>query len=381
MATRLKHAPETKWPWWKKTLIGILILAAVILLVLGGYLLYLESHYYRIEGETNLEVTTHENLPQAKKQNPYTMISWNTGFGAYNPEFSFFMDSGEGKNGETYQGKRSTAESSDAVASNLTGMEGILKNLNPDIMLLQEVDEKATRSYHINMKASFEDTFPSDDSVFAQNFHSVYLAYPFNDPHGSVIAGLLTLSGLQIDSASRYAYPVDETFITKFFDLDRCFDACEIPVEGSTKKLIVVNSHMSAYDKEGKVRDAQMDVLCNFLEEQYNLGNYIIVGGDFNQILTGEADHFDSQMKVPDWVYPFDESRLPDGFSVVKAQNADSVPTIRGTEAPYEKGVSYTTIVDGFIISDNITAGAENIDTDFQFSDHNPVKLTFTLEG
>ena len=40
---------------------------------------------------------------------------------------------------------------------------------------------------------------------------------------------------------------------------------------------------------------------------------------------------------------------------------------------------SYTTVVDGFLVSANIRATAENIDADFAYSDHNPVKLTFEL--
>ena len=47
---------------------------------------------------------------------------------------------------------------------------------------------------------------------------------------------------------------------------------------------------------------------------------------------------------------------------------------------PYVKGENYLTNVDGFIISDNITATAENIDGEYMYSDHNPVKIEFTLE-
>ena len=55
------------------------------------------------------------------------------------------------------------------------------------------------------------------------------------------------------------------------------------------------------------------------------------------------------------------------------------MPTCRGADLPYTPGVNYTTVVDGFLVSDNVQARAENIDTWFAFSDHNPVKLTFTL--
>lgn len=48
---------------------------------------------------------------------------------------------------------------------------------------------------------------------------------------------------------------------------------------------------------------------------------------------------------------------------------------------PYTKGVNYTLVIDGFIVSDNVTVKeVENIDTGFEFTDHNPVKMTFVLD-
>lgn len=378
MRDKLKTPGRVKTPVWKIILRVIGIILLIALLIVGGYVIYLQANYYRIEDDYELSVKDNAQT-QIQTGQSYTLLTWNTGFGAYNPEFSFFMDTGYGKDGTYYQGERSTAESLEAVESNVSGMKAILTSLNADMMILQEVDEKATRSHGVNMVDAFESSFPKDGAVYAQNFHSVFLAYPFNDPHGSVDAGLLTLSSFDIDEAIRYSYPVDESFPTKFFDLDRCFSACFLPVAGSTKSLVLVNSHMSAYDEGGTVRDEQMQVLSDFLSEQYSIGNYVIVGGDFNQILTGEDDHFESIMEVPDWVFPFDESLLPEGYQVVDAKNSDTTPSIRGTETAYVAGESYTTIVDGFIISDNITAGSEIIDTAFQYSDHNPVLLTFTL--
>ena len=67
-------------------------------------------------------------------------------------------------------------------------------------------------------------------------------------------------------------------------------------------------------------------------------------------------------------------------MSIVNAYNNKDVPTCRTADIPYTKGVNYTSVIDGFIISDNIIATAENIDADFMYSDHNPVKLTFKLK-
>jgi exonuclease III len=67
-------------------------------------------------------------------------------------------------------------------------------------------------------------------------------------------------------------------------------------------------------------------------------------------------------------------------MKIVNASNNTEVPTCRTADIPYKKGVNYTSVIDGFIVSDNIIATAENIDADFMYSDHNPVKLTFKLK-
>ena len=48
---------------------------------------------------------------------------------------------------------------------------------------------------------------------------------------------------------------------------------------------------------------------------------------------------------------------------------------------PYEKDKSYTVVIDGFIVSKNITpVYINNIDLLFMNSDHNPVYMEFILE-
>lgn len=363
----------------KKIWLTILIIVLVLLACAGGYVIYVSANYYRIEDNTTLDVTNNQTQ-RVKTGTNYTAVTWNTGFGAYNKEYSFFMDTGEMKDGTKTRGTSSRAASQDVVETDLNGDIKDLKELDPDFTLLQEIDEDSTRSYYVNMKQGFIDAFPGYGSVFASNFHSVYLLYPLTEPHGSVQAGMLSLSRYKITDAVRMSYPVDEGFPEKYFELDRCFSVTRIPVEGTDKQLVLINNHMSAYDEGGTIREEQLKTLSSYIGAEYDKGNYVIVGGDFNQILTGSTDSFESEQNVPDWVQKFDSTLLPAGFSVVDASNADKVATVRGADIAYEKGTTYTTIVDGFIVSGNVQATAENIDTGFDYSDHNPVQLTFSLK-
>ena len=88
---------------------------------------------------------------------------------------------------------------------------------------------------------------------------------------------------------------------------------------------------------------------------------------------------FPSEQQTPEWAYPLTNEMVADGFRVVATK--EGTGTCRAAEIPYEKGVNYLTVLDGFIVSDNVkTVSIENLDTDFEFSDHNPVKFTFVLQ-
>ncbi|QNM04640.1 endonuclease/exonuclease/phosphatase family protein [Qiania dongpingensis] len=355
---------------------GILLLLLAV--AAGGYVAYMQFQYYRIED--NQEIDTENNRAEKLRTGvPYTIMTYNIGFGAYSQDYSFFMDTGEMLDGTKTTGKSSRAESREEAMTNTEGSIGLLKQGNTDFMFVQEVDEKATRSYQIDQVQMLRDAFPEYGSAFACNFHSAYLFYPLLEPHGAVKAGMLTFSKYQIAENTRKQFPVDNSFFTKFTDLDRCFMISRIPLEDG-RELLLIQVHLSAYDKGGKIRTKQLETLNQVLKEEREKGNYVIVGGDFNHDIAGSIDTFPTEQKIPEWVYQLDDSQLAEGYHFVVADNAGEVPSCRGADIPYERGVTYTAIVDGFIVSDGVLAAAENLDAQFSFSDHNPVKMTFTLD-
>lgn len=316
----------------KRIPIAVKILAGAFLLVIlcaAGYVIYMQANYYRIEDHTALE--TENNAKQRlKTDTPYTAVTYNIGFGAYGPDYSFFMDTGEMEDGTLTAGKYGKAISRESAETNVKGAAEELKVLGADFMLLQEVDVDADRSYHMNQLEQLKEEFPDYGNVFANNFHSAYLLYPFSDPHGAVDAGLLSFSRYHIETAERRSYPVDNSFITKFTDLDRCFAVMRLPVEGG-RELVLINSHMSAYDEGGLIRAKQLELLNSVMEEEYQAGNYVIVGGDFNHALGEEAaEGFPSEQKFPAWVAVLTQEDIADGITIMRAENELDVPTCRG---------------------------------------------------
>ena len=213
---------------------GITLLAAVLLVVLAGvgYVLYVVFEYDRIEDNTVLAVEGAESLPATLQKNKdYVAVTYNIGFGAYSPDFSFFMDSGEMLDGTVVTGKYGKAIDKQHVLSDVNGAIGVLNSMNADFILLQEVDTEADRSYDVNQYELLTNGLTGDYcSTFAVNFHSAYLMYPLNDHHGKSTAGIATYSKYAISSAVRRSYPIDTGF-AKFFDLDRCFAVNRLAVE------------------------------------------------------------------------------------------------------------------------------------------------------
>ncbi len=361
---------------------GLFIL---VLLVLGGYVLYLQLTYYRIPDNT--PVSNQGASPEAKTVQvgqTYTASTYNIGFGAYTPDYTFFMDEGIMRDGTRTVGTHGRAVSRNSVLYTTNGALNTVSSLNggttPDFILFQEIDTSSDRSWHVNQVSEAESRFGSYASYFAQNFHTAFLAYPLTEFHGTSNSGILTLSNVLASSATRRTYPIDESFPTKFFDLDRCFMITRYPTSDG-HELVLINSHMSAYDKGGTSRAQQLALLTKVMSEERTKDNYVIAGGDWNHAILGSLTLYPSDQQVPDWVAELKDSDLPEGFSVVAPDNITNVPTCRGDDIPYEKDKTYTTTVDGWIVSDNVVATARNIDTQFAYSDHNPVLLSFTLKS
>ena len=71
---------------------------------------------------------------------------------------------------------------------------------------------------------------------------------------------------------------------------------------------------------------------------------------------------------------------IPEGFSYAVANNA---PTCRLLNGPYSGNYedSQVYVLDGFIVSDNIEVSkVVNIDTDFEYTDHQPVRVEAVLK-
>ncbi len=343
-------------------------LVGALLLTVVSYLLYVVCSYYRVEDNAELSVSG-EAEAAAPVGQALTLVTYNIGFGAYSDDYSFFMDGGE----------YARAFSRDAVLSNTNGSLEAVKSVEPDFVLLQEVDVDGDRSYHVDQTELFASGLSGYDRVYAQNYDSPYFLYPFSEPIGANKAGMMTFSRYDIDSAYRRSLPIEESFY-KYLDLDRAYSVSTVPTENG-KTLVIYNVHLSAYTSDGTISDEQLKMLSADMLAQYEKGNYVIAAGDFNKDLLGDSSKYferggDGEFT---WAKPLDTSLLPEGFTCHSGTNA---PTCRNADSAYRAdGTDFVLSVDGVIVSPNVElVKCETVDNAFAYSDHNPVKAEFILK-
>jgi hypothetical protein len=117
------------------------------------------------------------------------------------------------------------------------------------------------------------------------------------------------------------------------------------------------------------------DIIALMITE-YEKGNYVMAGGNWGVTpLTSSTATF----TIPDTSY-FNRNILlpefiPNGWNVCYDPNH---PTVRSMKTPYQIGSTPVSITDFFIASPNIhVLETETIPSDFRFSNHNPVRVTF----
>jgi len=386
-AKKVKQAGEGKEKKLSVSkMLGIIALSTVlgVVLIVGGYFAYLQATYSRIADMKYLS-TENNQLNRLAVGQEYSISTFNIGFGAYSQSFSFFMDEGEMINGTKTKGKSAKALSEEDVNNNIAGAINLIKNQSQsDFYFFQEVDTDSTRSYYVNQVDLINQAFENYASVFAENAHSKYLFYPLSDPIGKINSGILTLSRYNVDYSVRRSLVIETGMVNKLFDLDRCFSVTKLPIYGTSKYLVLINVHLSAYD-DGDIRNQQIAALYKLMDYEYNTnGNYVVVGGDFNLCLAGEDGIFNNQMKTPSWCKPLPEGYTADNFAFIGYSiNYDlstTIGTCRDASMKYSEGVNLEVIIDGFITSGNITVSSTSIiDGKFKNSDHNPVRMEFVL--
>ncbi len=345
-----------------------LTVICALILVVGVFIIYSAITTYHPSDKENIEIKGN-TTSKINKNNELKVLSWNVGYFGLDEEEDFFMDGG----------KMVRAQSKEKVVENGNAITKKINELNPDFVLLQEVDAQAKRSYYVDELNLIDELVAKDkyDRTYAINYRSGYVPYPFPTTIGRVEAGLVSLSKYKVEEASRIQLPIPFSWPISMFNLKRCLLVNRVKIEGSDKELVMVNLHLEAYDSgEGKI--AQTKMLKEFIDKEYEKGNYVIAGGDFNQTFSNVKNKYYKD----DAIWKPGDIDINDfkGYSLLMD---DKNPTCRSLQRIL-KGENKQTfpyyVIDGFIVSSNVKVNnLETLNYEFKNTDHNPVLLKVEL--
>lgn len=370
----------------KKILKAIGIILGILVALVAVFFIWLSVNEYKPADVETVAVDTSEGKGQQLVDgSEFTVMSWNVGYCGLGDNMDFFMDGGSG---ETV----TTIERNDV---NIAGIDGMIAMNNPDVLFVQEIDRNSDRSYNTDQLAKFksdlatyEDQMNENnvpyETTFAYNFNAEYVPYPVNNMMGHIESGVAVFSKYSIDESTRVSLPCPFKWPIRTVNLKRCLLVNRVPVvdedgKDTGKELVLINLHLEAYDDgEGKI--AQTNALKKLMDDELDKGNYVIVGGDFNQTFSN-ADI--SMYPVRDDVWAPGSIDVDDFGSRWQCLMDNSVPSCRSLDQPY-KDADHDTfqyyLIDGFIVSDNITVNTvETLDYGFAGSDHNPVLMSVKL--
>ncbi len=352
----------------KKAFRIVLLFVLVIALYLIGVILYGTITEYKPTPETNTIAIVDGNvLPSTQIDSTINLMIWNLGYGGLGKETDFFYDGGKMVRApreiwdKDFKGQLNMLTSNDTI----------------DFFMLQEIDLNSSRSYHVNQYDSVNHVLSNYAASFGMNYDVNFVPVPYTKPMGKVTGGLATFSKYQPTESKRYQYPGKFPWPTRIFFLDRCFLAQRYPLAGG-KELVLINTHNSAYDETGEIKNAEMQYLKSFVEAEYKKGNYVIAGGDWNQCPPTYKKDFFAPIGGYDGFMPpaMSYDYTPENW--LWAYDP-ATPTNRHVETPLNDK-TFKTLIDFYLISPNLELKViKTIDTQFEYSDHQPVLMQVKL--
>ncbi len=243
-----------------------------------AYVWVTTEHYADLEP---VDVHCTSEAPLLDHNKPFKIMSWNIQFLA-GKNYIFFYDAIDGS------GKDEAPSQAD-VKITLDEVVRVIRNEDPDFVLLQEVDVDAKRTAYqdqveLILKA-LQPKYPCSISTYY--WRAGFLPHP--NIMGKIGMKLASFSKYKIDRAQRHAlgeFPAN--LIVRQFRPKRAILDSFIPtVQGTPVRIL--NTHLEAYSQGSDLMQYQVkltgELLANLEKEKIPW----LIGGDFNLLMPGRS--------------------------------------------------------------------------------------------
>ena len=263
------------------------LLLAVLALVLIGALMF--SLTWRPDARETLPVSCTGTPPTLVPGQALKVMTWNVQYLA-GKRYVFWNDLAQGND---------EAPTLEDMAFSLDEVTRVIRDEQPDVVLLQELDDGAKASdYQDQLKLLQErvaDLYPCSASAFDWKAEFVPDAHVF----GSVGRQLATLSRYRIEHAERLQLPVaSANFISRQFQPKDALLATKLPLSDGGQ-LTVFNTHLERARQPDDTLQAQVSAVAKVLDKYESQGLPWLIGGDFNLLPLGQYRRLSAEQRTP----------------------------------------------------------------------------------
>ena len=358
--------------WVRRVLVGIVLLAVV----LAAAIRLTTFHPPEVAGE---RVSCATDAPVLEPGQSVTVMNWNVQYMA-GKGYVFWYDLLDESGPDERPAPEDIVETLDEVAR-------VVADVDPDVVLLQEVDDGASRTDGSDQLELLLDrlgrgSYPCHASAFYWKARFV----PHPRIMGSVGMKLSTLSRYRIDDATRYQLAqMPSDLLTRQFDIRRAILEARLPVQDGDD-LVLLNTHLDAFAQGSDTMQRQVAETRDLLDDLTAAGEPWVIGGDFNLLPPGRQ--YDD-LRPPQQAYYLEDTELSvltDAYgsvpSVDEANGDDReqwfthVPNDPAVEGP-DRTIDYLFHSPEVTLGEHAVRGEDTLD----ISDHLPVVVEYTLPG
>ncbi len=256
------------------------ILILITITVLAGLLaLIVRLITFHPAAEQAEPITCANDAPNLQPGQTLKVLTYNVQYLAGKNHF-FWYEGGDDR--------RATPEE---IAETAQKIAQLIRRENPDIILLQELDDGAKRTDYQDQLTLLLHHLPPDYRCYTSAFYWQAVFVPHPSLMGAIGHKLAVVSKYKINAATRYQLPLAPTNpLTRQFSPKRAILETRLPVAGAPD-LAVLTTHLEVADRGAAVMQQQVAMVDARLRQLNRAGHPWLIGGDFNLLPPGQRAH------------------------------------------------------------------------------------------
>ncbi len=272
----------------KKIIIRSLGSVTLIITLLAAIIWAITFHPAAVQAEP---IVCADNPPTLHPNQSLKILSYNVQFMA-GKNYVFFFDVPNYPNPDKYP---SPAD----IDTTLNEVARIIQQENPDLILLQEINDGSSRTHYEDQLARLLPLLSSEYVCYTSAFFWKATFIPDPRIMGAEGWKQVIISKYKITVATRHqlALITSDDFVTRQFKPKRALLEVRLPLR-KDNELVVFNAHLSAFAQGDDTMQRQVAQVETMLRELSETNTPWIIGGDFNLLSPGQYEQLQDSQKI-----------------------------------------------------------------------------------